>query len=70
MLQRTDLHDALASERGVLFRRLVAEPLHAVKLDGPALLVIDALDEGWSNRDGHARVLRERFEDLRGGSGC
>lgn len=64
-LQRIDLHDALASDPGVLFRRLVAEPLYGVDPDGPALLVIDALDEGLEQPGtGIAQVLRERLEDL------
>src|SRR5262249_41790005 len=53
------------ADAGTLFRRLVADPLWALKLNRPVVLLIDALDEAVSQGERNiARLLRERLDDL------
>jgi hypothetical protein len=51
---------------GTLFRRIIADPLKSVELKEKVVIIIDALDEAWSETDNNniVRVLQERLEDL------
>jgi WD40 repeat protein len=50
---------------GTLFRRLIADPLKSVHLDEPVVILIDALDESWTDTNNNiVRLLNERIEDL------
>lgn len=64
-LQALDLKHVADYDPGVLFRRLVSEPLHAERPPRPLLLLVDALDEAFSQGPRNiARVLCERLDDL------
>lgn len=52
-------------DSGVLFRRLLADPLRSCSPSRPWLIIVDGLDEAVSHGDRNiVRLLRERFDDL------
>lgn len=72
--QIPDYHEAIKQidyelltrlDAGTLFRRLIVDPIKSIKLTEPVLILIDALDEAWSDTPGNiVRLLHERIEDL------
>jgi WD40 repeat protein len=52
-------------DSGTLFRRLIADPLKSIELNEQVVILIDALDESWTDSNNNiVRVLHERIEDL------
>ena len=52
-------------DSGTLFRRLIADPLKSIELNEQVVILIDALDESWTDTNNNiVRVLHERIEDL------
>jgi WD40 repeat protein len=52
-------------DSGTLFRRLIADPLKSIHLNEQVIILIDALDESWTDADNNiVRVLHDRIEDL------
>lgn len=50
---------------GTLFRRLIADPLKSINLKEQIVILVDALDESWTETgDNIVRVLHDRIEDL------
>lgn len=52
-------------DSGTLFRRLIADPLKSIELNEQVVILIDALDESWTDTGNNiVRVLHDRIEDL------
>jgi WD40 repeat protein len=52
-------------DSGSLFRRLIADPLKSINLDEQVVILVDALDESWTDTSNNiVRVLHDRIEDL------
>lgn len=52
-------------DSGTLFRRLIADPLKNINLDEQVVILVDALDESWTDANSNiVNVLYERIEDL------
>jgi WD40 repeat protein len=72
--QIKDYHEAIKQinfeqltrlDSGTLFRRLIADPLKSIELNEQVVILIDALDESWTDTTSNiVRVLHERIEDL------
>ena len=65
-LEAANLERLDETDPGSLLRRLVIDPLKAVKLEGPVLILVDGLDESraYGGRDTIAKVLCERLSDF------
>jgi len=60
-----ELKNELAEDPLTLFKRLVAEPLKAVKLEKPLVILVDGLDEGFlENECSIAKTLAENLNEI------
>ena len=63
-MKQIDFDQLTRLDPGTLFRRLFADPLKSIELKEQVVILIDALDESWTDSNNIVRVLHERLEDL------
>jgi len=64
-IKQIDYEPLTRLDAGTLFRRLIVDPIKSIKLTEKVLILIDALDEAWSDTpDNIVKLLHERIEDL------
>ena len=64
-IKQINIEQLTRLDSGTLFRRLIADPLKSIELLEQVVILIDALDESWTDTGNNiVRVLHERIEDL------
>ncbi len=64
-IKQINIEQLTRLDSGTLFRRLIADPLKSIELHEQVVILIDALDESWTDTGNNiVKVLHERIEDL------